>query len=131
MLAAVMLVGGVAGTVLDPNGPVGIVLFGVAAVALLYLIATPVQRGFRLMKGGSLHRPVLQQSTRPQAVRYVVRGRTVVGVVAAMSVLFTVWLTADLGRPLVYGCWWSFCLLGAWLVAIGLRTATRGFQPAR
>ena len=41
--AAVLLVGGVTGTVLDPDGPVGIPLFGVAALAALYLISRPLR----------------------------------------------------------------------------------------
>ena len=131
ILAVAVLAAGVTGTIADPNGPVGIALFGVAAVALLYLIAGPVQRALGLLKGRSLHRPSLQLPTHSQAVPGVVRGRTVGAVVAAMSVLFTVWLTADLSRPLVYACWWSFCLLGAWLVTVGLLTATRRLRPAR
>jgi len=36
-------------------------------------------------------------------------------VVAAMGGLFTLSLTTDVARPLVYACWWGFCLLAAWL----------------
>jgi hypothetical protein len=131
ILASAILVVGATGTFLDPNGPVGIVLFGVAAVALLYLIGRLVQTTFGPMKGTSLHLRSFRLPTRPEPVPGVARGRTVVGVVAAMSVLFAVWLTADLSRPLVYACWWSFCLLVAWLVTIGFLTATRRFRHAR
>ena len=131
IVAVAMLAAGVAGTIADPNGPVGIVLFGVAAVVLLYLISRPVQGALGLLKGRSLHRPSLQLPTRSRAIPGVVRGRTVGAVVATMSVLFTLWLMADLSRPLVYACWWSFCLLAAWLVTVSLLTATRRFRPAR
>ena len=50
ILAAAVLAAGVVGTIEDPNGPVGIALFGVAAIALLYLIAGPVRRMFDLAK---------------------------------------------------------------------------------
>jgi hypothetical protein len=39
---------GLAGTIIDPNGVVGVVLFGAAAAAVLYLIARPVARHLRL-----------------------------------------------------------------------------------
>ena len=131
ILAAAVLVAGVVGTIEDPNGQVGIALFGVAAMALLYLIAGPVRRAFGLAKNMSLQRPSLDLPTRPQAVEGVVTGRTVAAVLAAMTVLFTVWLTADLSRPLVYASWWSLCILAMYLLTIGLRSVTRRLRPAR
>jgi sterol desaturase/sphingolipid hydroxylase (fatty acid hydroxylase superfamily) len=131
ILAATLFAAGVTGTLADPNGPVGIVMFGVAATALLYLIATPVQRAFGLMRNRPLDRPSPQLPTRRQPVARVARGRTTAAVVAAMSALFTLWLTADLARPLVYACWWSFCLLAVWLLTVGLLTASRRFRSAR
>jgi hypothetical protein len=130
VLATALLIVGVTGTVLNPDGPVGIVLFGVAAAALVYLIAGPLQRGFGLAKSASLRRSP-RPSPRTPAVPSVARVRTVAGVAAVMSVLFTVWLTVDLSRPLVYVCWWSFCLLGAWILTIGLLSATRQVRAAR
>ena len=131
ILAAALFASGVTGTIADPNGPAGIVMFGVAATSLLYLIATPVQRAFGLMRNRSLDRPSPQLRTRRQAVPGVARGRTIAAVVAAMSALFTLWLTADLARPLVYACWWSCCLLAVWLMTVGLLTASRRFRSAR
>jgi hypothetical protein len=57
-----------------------------------------------------------------------VRGRTVAIVVAGMGVLFTLWLTADLARPLVYVFWWGFRLLAVWLIAVTVRTAHRSLR---
>ena len=37
--AVALFAAGVAGTIIDPNGPVGITLFGVAAAAGVYLVA--------------------------------------------------------------------------------------------
>ena len=117
--AALLLGGGVAGTVLDPNGPVGIALFGVAALAVVYLL----QRPFRdALSRVDIARPKL---FRRRKLVGVVGGRTVTLVVAAMSVLFVAWLTADVSRPLVYACWWSFCLLAAWLISVTLLAARR------
>ena len=101
--ALVLVAVGVTGTVLDPTGPVGIALFGVAAAAALYLIARP-----------SVSRRRLAAARRPGAMHHrtvvsVVRGRTVAVAAAAMAVLFAVWLTVDISRPLVYACWWAFC----------------------
>jgi hypothetical protein len=48
-LAALAVIAvGVAGTIVDPNGVVGVILFGAAAAAVLYLIARPVARRLRL-----------------------------------------------------------------------------------
>jgi hypothetical protein len=44
---------------------------------------------------------------------------------AAMGALFTLWLTTDLARPLVYLCWWGFSLLAAWLTAATVLAAYR------
>jgi hypothetical protein len=123
--ASVLLVAGVTGTVVDPNGPVGITLFGVAAVAVLYLIARPVRKVVRRLAAA----PRPKRMPR-RAVGRVVRARTVAMVVAAMGVLFTLWLTTDLARPLVYACWWGFSLLAAWLTAVTVLVAYRSLRTA-
>ena len=98
ILATALFASGVAGTIADPNGPVGIVMFGVAATTLLYLIARPVQRAFGLMRKRTLDRPSAQWRTQRQAVPAVARRGTVAAVVAATGALFTLWLTADLAH---------------------------------
>jgi hypothetical protein len=123
LVASAALAAGVAGTVADPNGPVGITLFGVAAAAALFLIVS------------AFRKPRWRFPTAPKHLRHrtlakVVRGRTVTIVVAAMGVLFTLWLTTDLARPLVYATWWGFCLLAAWLTAVALLTARRSLHTA-
>jgi hypothetical protein len=112
----------VTGTVLDPNGPIGIALFGVAAAAVLYLIARPVRKAVRRLAAAG-----------PKAMHHrklvsVVRRRTVVAVAAATAVLFAVWLTIDMSRPLVYATWWGFCVLAAWLIGVGLLAARRSLR---
>jgi hypothetical protein len=61
---------GLAGTIIDPNGVVGVVLFGAAATAVLYLIARPLAR----LAGGF----------SPARVRPLVEWRTV-GIIAIAS----------------------------------------------
>jgi hypothetical protein len=122
--AAVLLGVGVAGTVLDPNGPVGIPLFGVAALAALYLLQRPLRSA--IDHGATVAgRP---KRFRPRPLVGVVRGRTVAIIVASMSALLAVWLTADLSRPLVYAFWWIFCALAAWLISIIVLTAHRSLR---
>jgi hypothetical protein len=58
----------------------------------------------------------------------VVRDRTVAVVATAMAVLFALWLTLDLSRPLVYACWWGFCLLAAWLIGVAVLSARRSLR---
>lgn len=118
--AAVLLGIGVTGTVLDPNGPVGIPLFGVAALAALYLINRPFRSALYQI---NVKRP-------KRKLVGVVRGRSVATVVAVMSVLFVLWLTADLSRPFVYACWWSFCALAAWLISVTLLSARRSLRAS-
>ena len=47
-----------------------------------------------------------------------------------MGVLFTLSLATDLARPLVYACWWGFCVLAAWLVTVLVLTAHRSLRTA-
>jgi hypothetical protein len=49
---------GLAGTMIDPNGVVGVVLFSAAAAAVLYLIAPPVARHLRLPSPARVPMPV-------------------------------------------------------------------------
>ena len=123
VVASAALAAGVAGAVADPNGPVGITLFGVAAAAALYLIVSAFRKTrWRL--------PTASKHLRRRALAKVVRGRTVTIVVAAMGVLFTLWLATDLPRLLVYATWWGFCLLAAWLTAVALLTARRSLHTS-
>jgi len=64
---------GLAGTIVDPDGVAGIVLFGAAAAAVLYLIARPVARHLRLPS--------------PARVPMLVRWRTVVLMAAGAGAL--------------------------------------------
>jgi hypothetical protein len=122
IIALVVFAAGVAGTVLDPNGPIGIALFGVAAAAVVYLNARPFRHAVRRL---SAARP---KSMRRRTVVRVVRGRTVAAAAAAAAVLFAVWLTVDMSRTLVYATWWGFCVLAAWLIGVGLLTARRSLR---
>lgn len=124
IVAVALLVAAVTGTVVDPSGPVGITLFGVAVAAAVYLVGRPARRVVRRLTAAS--RP-----TTARPVVGVVRRRTVAAVVTAMSVLFTLWLATDLARPLVYAFWWGFCLLAAWLVAVTVLTARRSLRTAQ
>ena len=130
ILATALFASGVTGTIADPNGPVGIVMFGVAATTLLYLVATPMKMAFGRRRNRRLDRRSPQVRTQRQAVP--------AAHVAALSqqgrrdgCAVQLWLTADLPRPLVYVCWWSCCLLAVWLMTVGLLTALSRFRSAR
>jgi len=125
IVASSLVVAGATGTIVDPNGPAGITLFGVAVAAAAYLVARPFRKAFRHRAPASHPDPVARRT-----VAWVARPRTVVTVVAAMGVLFTLWLATDLPRPLVYACWWGFCLLAAWLVTVLALTAYRSLQAS-
>jgi hypothetical protein len=122
IIALVLIAAGVAATVLDPDGPIGIALFGVAAAATVYLSARPFRNAVRRLAAA---RP--RSMPRRTAVN-VVRGRTVGVVAAATAVLFVVWLAVDMSRPLVYATWWGFCVLAAWLIGVGVLTARRSLR---
>jgi len=73
-LAAVAVIAvGLTGTIVDPNGVVGVVLFGAAAAALLFLIARPL--------AGRLRVP------SPRRVPMLVRWRTIAVVALAAGAL--------------------------------------------
>jgi len=73
-LAAVAVIAvGLAGTIVDPNGVVGVVLFGAAAAVLFFLIARPVARRLRVPS--------------PQRVPMLVRWRTIAVVAVAAGAL--------------------------------------------
>jgi hypothetical protein len=126
VIALALFAAGVAGTIVDPNGPMGITLFGVAAAAVVYLTAVAYGNVRRVR--GAARRPATirrPMSTPRLRVVGVVRRRTVTVVAGAAGVLFTIWLTVDMSRPLVYATWWGFCLLAAWLIGVALLTARR------
>lgn len=71
--AVAVIAAGLAGTIVDPNGVVGVVLFGAAAAALLFLIARPVAHRLRVPS--------------PQRVPMLVRWRTIAVVALAAGAL--------------------------------------------
>ena len=71
--AVAVIAVGLAGTIVDPNGVVGVVLFGAAAAALLFLIARPVAHRLRVPS--------------PQRVPMLVRWRTIAVVALAAGAL--------------------------------------------
>jgi len=125
IVASFALAAGVTGTIVDPNGPAGITLFGVAAAAALYLVARPLRKVVQRRPEASRLKPAADRQAA-----WIARPRTMATVMAAMGVLFTLWLVADLARPLMYACWWGFSLLAAWLVAVIALTANRSLRTA-
>ena len=135
IIALALFAAGAAGTIIDPNGPVGITLFGVAAAAVVYLAAV----AYRNARSSSNARPSRNVARRLAGRRFpksmprrrlvgVVRRRTVTMVVAVAGALFAIWLAVDLSRPLVYATWWGFSLLTAWLIGVALLTARRSLR---
>ena len=125
IVASSLLAAGATATIVDPNGPVGITMFGVAVGAAAYLLARPFKNVLRRRAQASRPDPVARR-----AVAWIARPRTVATVAAAMGVLFTLSLATDLARPLVYACWWGFCVLAAWLVTVLVLTAHRSLRTA-
>jgi hypothetical protein len=124
IVASSLLAAGVTGTIVDPNGPAGITLFGVAVAAAAYLVARPLTNVLRRRAPASRPEPAAR------TIAWIVRPRSVAAVAAAMGALFTVWLAADLSRPLVYATWWGFCLLAAWLVTVFALSVHRSLRTA-
>ena len=79
LAAGAVIATGLAGTVIDPNGAIGVVLFAAAAAALLYLIARSVVR-----LAVPSPTPDALPAFSPTRVPLVVRWRTV-GVIAVAS----------------------------------------------
>ena len=77
IIAGAVIAVGLAGTILDPNGVIGVVLFSAAAAALLYLIARPAARLV-----GAIGRSAGEFA--PTRVPLLVRGRTI-GAIALVS----------------------------------------------
>ena len=73
IVAAAVIAIGLAGTIIDPNGVVGVVLFSAAAAALLYLIARPIAR-----LAGAASRRVGGFS--PRRVPLLISARTIVAI---------------------------------------------------
>jgi hypothetical protein len=128
IIALALFAAGVAGTIVDPNGPTGITLFGVAAAAVAYLAAV-AYRNVRRVRGAAPRRATTRRPrSTSRGVVGVVRRRTVTVVATAAGALFTIWLTVDMSRPLVYATWWGFSLLTAWLIGVALLTARRSLR---
>jgi hypothetical protein len=53
IVASALLAAGVIGTAVDPSGPVGITLFGVAVAAAVYLVARPARKVVRRLATSS------------------------------------------------------------------------------
>ena len=100
-------------------------MFGVAVGAGAYLVSRPFKNVLRRRARASRPDPVTRR-----AVAWIARPRTVAIVAAAMGVLFTLSLATDLARPLVYACWWGFCVLAAWLVTVLVLTVHRSLRTA-
>ena len=73
IVAAAVIAIGLAGTIIDPNGVVGVVLFSAAAAALLYLIARPVAR----LAGAASRRA---GGFSPRRVPLLISARTIVAI---------------------------------------------------
>jgi hypothetical protein len=63
-----LLAAGVAGTVVDPNGPIGITSFGVATAAAVYLIALPFRKAVRRVAAAPRPKSVLTAGDEGRAV---------------------------------------------------------------
>src|SRR3954451_16197910 len=71
---------GLAGTILDPNGVVGVILFGAAAAALLYLVVRFVARLVRAAERPSV-------GFTPKRVAPVLRWRTITAIALGSGAL--------------------------------------------
>ena len=80
IVATATIAVGLAGTIIDPNGAVGVILFGAAAVALIYLAARPFARLVRVVE-----RPT--GGFAPRRVAPVLRWRTIAAIALGSGAL--------------------------------------------
>jgi len=80
IVPTVIIAIGLAGTIIDPNGVVGVILFGAAAAALLYLVARPVAHLLR-----TVERPAV--GFAPRRVAPVLRWRTIAAIAVGSGAL--------------------------------------------
>src|SRR3954453_20096054 len=78
--ATAIIAVGLAGTIIDPNGVVGVTLFGAAAAALIHLLARPVARLVR-----TVARP--PAGFAPKRVTPVLRWRTITAIALSSGAL--------------------------------------------
>ena len=113
---------GLAGTIADPNGIVGIVLFGAAAAAVLFLLARPLVHRLRL--------------PTPASVPMLVRWRTLAllaagaGALLGATNLFDENGQAAAGRVLSDATFLGGFALVAALALVALATAARWVRSA-
>lgn len=125
-LVAFSLIGaGLAGTIVDNNGTIGLALFVAGAGGAVFLIGRQLARR---LGGAALRRP--QLAGRESSSR-IVSVRTIAIVVVAMGVLLSatnVFKATDedaLSRTLNYGAWYGFMLLTVSTVALSVAAAGR------
>ena len=80
IVATATIAVGLAGTIIDPNGVIGVSLFGAAAASLLYLVARPVARLVR-----TVQRP--SGGVAPKRVAPVLRLRTITAIALGSGAL--------------------------------------------
>jgi hypothetical protein len=120
---------GLAGTIIDPNGVIGVILFGAAAAALLYLVARPVARLVR-----TVERPAGRFA--PQRVAPVLRWRTIAaialgsGALLGATNLFDSNSTEQISRVLNDATFLGGFALVAAVALVALGTAARWARSA-
>ena len=128
-IAVAVIAAGLTGTIVDPNGVIGVILFSAAAAAVLYLIAKPAARLI-----GAISRSAGEFS--PRRVPLLVRGRTIgaialgSGAMLGATNLFDENGDARLGRILNDATFLSGFALIAVIVLVALGTAARWTRRA-
>jgi hypothetical protein len=80
IVAIAIIAIGLAGTIIDPDGVVGVILFGAAAAALLHLVARPVARLIRTVQPPS-------GGFAPRRVAPLLRWRTITAIALGSGAL--------------------------------------------
>jgi len=129
IVPAVIIAIGLAGTIIDPDGVVGVILFGAAAAALLYLVARPVARLLRRVE-----RPA--RGFAPKRVAPVLRWRTIAaialgsGALLGVTNLFDSNSTEHVSRVLNDATFLGGFALVATIALVALGTAARWARSA-
>ena len=129
IVATAVIAVGLAGTIIDPNGVVGVILFSAAAAAVLYLIARPAAR-----LAGASRRPAGEFSpTRCPALvspRKIAAVAVTSGALLGATDLFDENGDAALARILNDATFLGGFMLIAAIALIALGTATRWARNA-
>ncbi len=124
-VAFALIAAGLAGTIVDNNGRIGLILFVAGAGGVVFLIGR--QLGQRL-GGVEMRRPQLAgrgSAPRIASIRTIAIGVVAMGVLLSATNVFKATDEDALSRTLNYGAWYGFLLLAVSMVGVAVAAAGR------